>query len=180
MTKRLYSTSFCYIVQCICCVGLPSPSPPPRCCPPAPTRALPPPLSWLAPPHGLCPSTKPYINALITYWSLIPRALGVNSINMLSQLSLAAAYILESTITVYNLIKYVPLSSSVCHPIKLISSRNLQIILLSYFKYFHCFYLLTLRAGLQKWGSRAPSFRYHPRTYSSHPISYHTWFLAWG
>ena len=99
---------------------------------------------------------------------------------MLSQLSLAAAYILETIITVYNLIKYVPLSSSVCHPIKLISSRNLQITFLSYFKYFYCCYLLTLRAGLQKWGSRAPSFRYHPRTYSFHPISYHTWFLAWG
>jgi hypothetical protein len=179
MTKRLYSTSFCYIVQCICCVGLPSPSPPLAVALlPLPVPSPPPQLA--GPPHGLCPSTKPYINALITYWSLIPRALGVNSINMLSQLSLAAAYILETTITVYNLIKYVPLSSSVCHPIKLISSRNLQIILLSYFKYFYCCYLLTLRAGLQKWGSRAPSFRYHPRTYSSHPISYHTWFLAWG
>ena len=126
MTKRLYSTSFCYIVQCICCVGLPSPSPPlavallPL---PAPS---PPPPQLAGPPHGLCPSTKPYINALITYWSLIPRALGVNSINLLSQLSLAAAYVLSNTYNRITLIKYVPLSSSVCHPIKFISSQNLK------------------------------------------------------
>jgi hypothetical protein len=61
-----------------------------------------------------------------TYWSLIPRALGVNSILMLSQLSLAAAYVyLETFITVSTLIKYVPLFPSVCHPAETIPCQNL-------------------------------------------------------